>query len=100
LIGAVDIGGTKIAVGMIDGDGKVLARLESPTNADRGYAEALQRIVEMLRAVAQSANAQISGIGIGSTGPVYPLTGEIGEVNFFPTGEEKIRSAIWKMPSN
>ena len=30
------------------------------------------------------ANTTISGIGIGSTGPVYPITGEIGDVNFFP----------------
>ncbi len=84
MIGAVDIGGTKIAVGMIDSDGKVLARLECPTDADRGYADALRRITEMLRATAQTANTQVSGIGIGSTGPVYPLTGEFGDVNFFP----------------
>ena len=93
MIGAVDIGGTKIAVGMIDGDGKVLARLESQTDADRGYPDALRRIGEMLRATAQTANTQISGIGIGSTGPVYPLTGEIGDVNFFPhwKGENPVR---------
>jgi len=84
LIGAVDIGGTKIAVGIIDSDGKVLARRECPIDADRGYPDALRRIIEMLRATAQTANTQISGIGIGSTGPVYPLTGEIGDVNFFP----------------
>jgi len=84
LIGAVDIGGTKIAVGMIDSDGKVLARLECPTDADLGYRHALGRTMEMLQASAQTANTQISGIGIGSTGPVYPLTGEIGDVNFFP----------------
>jgi glucokinase len=27
---------------------------------------------------------EITGIGIGSTGPVYPFTGEFGDVNFFP----------------
>jgi glucokinase len=84
LIAAVDIGGTKIAVGMIEGDGKVLARRECATEADRGYSEALRRVAEMLRATALTANVKISGIGIGSTGPVYPLTGEIGDVNFFP----------------
>jgi glucokinase len=84
MIAAVDIGGTKIAVGMIDGDGRVLARAEGLTEADRGYADALPRIVEMLRVVAQKANTKISGIGIGSTGPVYPLTGAFGEVTFFP----------------
>jgi glucokinase len=93
LIGAVDVGGTKIAVGIIDGEGKVLARLESPTEADRGYKDALRRIAEMLRATSQTANAHITGIGIGCTGPVYPLTGEIGDVNFFPRwkGENPVR---------
>ena len=80
----MDIGGTKIAVGMIDRDGKVLARLECPTDADHGYPAALQRIVAMLGATARTAGTPISGIGIGSTGPIDPLTGEIGDVNFFP----------------
>jgi len=78
---------------MIDSDGKVLARLECSTDADRGYPEGLRRITEMLQATAQTANTQISGIGIGSTGPVYPLTGEFGDVNFFPhwKGENPVR---------
>jgi glucokinase len=84
VIGAVDIGGTKIAVGMIDDDGKVHARLEGPTEADAGYAPALAKIRGMLEAAALRAGCQISGIGIGSTGPVDPLTGEFGEVTFFP----------------
>jgi len=84
MIAAVDIGGTKIAVGMVDSDGRVLSRLESPTAPDRGYANALDRIVNMLRDASASADAEINGIGIGSTGPVDPFTGEIGDVNFFP----------------
>jgi glucokinase len=84
LIGAVDIGGTKIAVGIVDDQGKVLSRLECPTAADVGYAHALNNIRRMLEQAAQTANVKISGIGIGSTGPVFPMTGEIGEVNFFP----------------
>jgi len=93
LIAAVDIGGTKIAVGIIDPDGKVLSRRESPTDADRGYTEALRRTIEMLRATALAANTTITGIGIGSTGPVYPLTGEIGDLSFFPNwkGQNPVR---------
>jgi len=93
VIGAVDIGGTKIAVGIVDADGRVLARRECPTNGDAEYSHALSNIQEMLHATARQANSQISGIGIGSTGPVFPLTGEIGDVNFFTTwnGENPVK---------
>jgi glucokinase len=83
MIGAVDIGGTKIAVGMVDRDGRVLARLESPTDP-RDYAKGLAAIVDMLRETARTAGVEITGIGIGSTGPVDPLTGIFGEVDFLP----------------
>lgn len=84
MIAAVDIGGTKIAVGMVDDKGRVLSRAESPTGAQGAYLDALARIENMLRRVSQEAGAEITGIGIGSTGPVYPFTGEFGDVNFFP----------------
>lgn len=87
MIAAVDIGGTKIAVGMVDENGRVLSRLETPTYAERGYAEALTRTTAILQQVAQKANCEITGIGIGSTGPVDPITGEIGNVNHFPEWE-------------
>jgi len=84
VIGAVDIGGTKIAVGIVDEDGKVLAQTQSPTDAAGGYAKGIRRIAEMLREVSQKAGVKISGIGIGSTGVVYPATGEFGDVDFLP----------------
>lgn len=84
MIAAVDIGGTKIAAGIVDDDGTVRARLQCPTDAAGGYARALANIKSMLEATASTAQAEISGIGIGSTGPVDPITGEFGEVNFFP----------------
>lgn len=87
LIAAVDIGGTKIAVGMVDGDGHLISRNETPTSPDLGYAAAIDRATELLRQVARDANCEITGIGIGSTGPVDPITGEIGLVNHFPTWE-------------
>ena len=93
MIAAVDIGGTKIAAGMIDAEGRVLARFDCPTDADLGYAHALGNIREMLQSAAASTGSEISGIGIGSTGPVLPLTGEIGYVGFFPSweGENPVR---------
>ena len=83
MIGAVDIGGTKIAVGMVDDAGKVLSRMEAPTDPNR-YSDGIELIAHMLRRTAQRAGAEISGIGIGSTGPVDPMRGEFGEVDFLP----------------
>lgn len=84
MIAAIDIGGTKIAVGIVDDNGHVLSHLSTPTDATRGYANALDRIADLLRKVEHDANTKITGIGIGSTGPVYPLTGEFGDMDFLP----------------
>jgi len=83
MIGAVDIGGTKIAVGMVTESGQVLSRKESSTDAGC-YANGLATIVGLLRETAQIADVEITGIGIGSTGPVDPFTGKFGEVDFLP----------------
>ena len=83
MIAAVDIGGTKIAVGMVDNTGKVLARTEAPTDPER-YAAGIDSIARMLREAAARAAAEISGIGMGATGPVDPMKGEFGEVDFLP----------------
>jgi glucokinase len=84
VIGAVDIGGTKIAVGMVDDTGRVLSKLESPTDAQRGYSRGLERMIGMLQETARVAGVEISGIGIGSTGLVYPISGAFGDVDFLP----------------
>ena len=84
MIGAVDIGGTKVAVGMVDDQGRVASSSASPTGSDSEYARGLDMIVAMLRDSARSGGAEISGIGIGSTGPVDPFSGAFGEVDFLP----------------
>jgi len=84
MIGAVDIGGTKIAVGVVDGEGKVLSRMESATDAQRSYEDGLEVVVGMLRKTVAEVGKKIEGIGIGSTGPVNPVTGEFGDIDFLP----------------
>lgn len=88
MIGAVDIGGTKIAVGMVDATGKVLSRMETPSNANN-YPSSLEWITRALRETAREAAVELTGIGIGSTGPVDPMTGEFGEVDFLPGWRHK-----------
>jgi glucokinase len=84
VIAAVDIGGTKIAAGIVDDRGKVLSRVECPTDAARAYSSGLAQMIRLLREAAQIARVELSGIGIGSTGWVYPFTGEFGDVDFLP----------------
>ena len=83
-IGAVDIGGTKIAVAAVDARGNLLAKEETATAAKQGFESAMGRVAAMLERVSQSASVALSGIGIACTGPVNPLTGEIGNVEFLP----------------
>ena len=88
MIGAVDIGGTKIAVGIVDDTGKVLARAQTPTDG-HSYAKGLEAIVRMLRETSAQVGATVTGIGIGATGPVDPIRGEFGDVDFLPGWRSK-----------
>jgi glucokinase len=92
-IGAVDIGGTKIAAAVIGEGGAILARKEMLTSAPENpgaamtFDTAMDRVSSMLEQVRSTAGVELSGIGIGCTGPVDPMTGEVGEVEFLPGWE-------------
>jgi glucokinase len=70
---AIDIGGTKLAAGIVDADGRILVRGEVPTLAAEGPERVLARIVQLahdlLRTPGIPAEA-IQRIGIGCAGPV------------------------------
>jgi len=84
VLGAVDIGGTKIAVGGVREDGTVLHRLECPTDAERGFPDALRRIEQMLREVEAHCSESLEGIGIACPGPLDPMTGVLGLIGTLP----------------
>lgn len=85
MVGGVDIGGTKIAVGVIDSIGGVLAKNECPTNESRGFDHAMREVTTLLRQCADQAQVKIHGIGIGSAGPLDAGTGVLGNVNNLPS---------------
>jgi glucokinase len=87
MIGALDIGGTKIAAGMVNEEGHVLASMSAPTEPTTGLEYAVGRMVDMLRQTAQEAGEILSGIGIGCTGPVFTELGTLGKVEFMPSWE-------------
>ncbi len=79
-VAGVDIGGTKIAIGLVAGDGSVLARTDTPIHVERGPDEATARIVSILRRQVETTGRTVAGIGIGCTGPVDPISGVLGDV--------------------
>jgi glucokinase len=83
LIGAVDIGGTKIAVAAISEHGEIAAQDEWRTGSLSPEA-AVSRMAESLARYGKSAGAALRGIGIGCTGPVDTITGTVGDVDLLP----------------
>jgi predicted NBD/HSP70 family sugar kinase len=47
MIGAVDIGGTKLAVGIVDEAGTVLSKMDAPTGAGSVYTRGLENEVHL-----------------------------------------------------
>jgi glucokinase len=71
----VDVGGTKIAGGVVGGDGEILARVELPTESEQPNAivAAILKVVRELRGAAPAAAA----VGLGAAGLVDSDAGVI-----------------------
>ena len=63
---AIDIGGTKLAVGLVDDDGQVLARTERPTDRDDPW----PAVVALVTATLGGASAAPIAVGVGCGGPM------------------------------
>ncbi|AGB21379.1 transcriptional regulator/sugar kinase [Mycobacterium sp. JS623] len=77
---ALDIGGTKIAAGLVDPEGTLVHQAKLPT--PDGDAEAVWAVVDTLvtGALAQ-AGGQVRGVGISSAGPIDLPTGTVSPIN-------------------
>ena len=84
LIGAIDMGGTKIAVGLVSLQGEVLAGEQFPTQTHPYPAGGLQEIVTRLDRLLLQAGQPLAGIGIACTGQVNPATFSLGHNAFLP----------------
>jgi glucokinase len=85
MVGGIDIGGTKIAVGVVDSFGRVLAKNECPTDEARGFDPAMRQVAALLHDCVDRAQVELRGIGIGCAGPVDAATGALGNVNNLPS---------------
>jgi glucokinase len=75
---ALDVGGTKIAAGLVDQDGAVLRAVRVPTPVDdaektwAAVAEAMDRVLQ---------GEVVSGVGIACAGPVDAVAGTVSPIN-------------------
>ncbi len=76
---ALDIGGTMIKYGIIDEDGKILEKKETPTEAEKGGPHILSKVVDICKAYIK--DEKISGIGISTAGMVDAKSGQIVYAN-------------------
>ncbi|WP_254897635.1 ROK family protein [Kitasatospora sp. NA04385] len=97
LIAALDIGGTKIAGGLVGTDGTLHHRLQVPTPADGDRHELMTAVDHVLDDLARHPHwPHVRALGIGSAGPVDTARGTVSPVNIpgwreFPLRDETAR---------
>ncbi|MFH1798993.1 MAG: ROK family protein [Candidatus Omnitrophota bacterium] len=74
----VDIGGTKIAAGLITTSGKLKTKIFVPTLAKDGFEKSLEQVyysIEKVISLAKISRKDIKGIGVCAPGPLDPVKG-------------------------
>lgn len=67
----IDLGGTNIAAGLVDGEGKIVYKESVPTRSERHYSEIVKDMADLTLRVIKGAGVSLSdvkNIGIGSPG--------------------------------
>lgn len=75
----IDLGGTKIAMGLVNPDNEIVARSRIDTNADNGLDAVINRIdeqVDLLKAHIPT-DESLASVGICTPGPVDHVTGDL-----------------------
>ena len=73
----VDIGGTKVAAGLVDADGKILSHERVPMVSNSSPQDGLNAVLSAIAKVIPNGTADVVGIGICAPGPLDPRTGII-----------------------
>jgi len=77
LIVGIDVGGTKVAGGLVTQRGRLVKSLVVPTHAEQGFKRSYGQIVHAIGSLIHQAGGKhhIGGIGICAPGPLNPHTG-------------------------
>lgn len=74
---AIDVGGTKLAAGILASDDTLRARAEVPTLAAEGAPAILGRIVQLAQDVITSSPERPVAVGVASAGQIDPVSGDV-----------------------
>jgi glucokinase len=88
---AVDVGGTKLAACLVRPDGTVMSHQNTPTPGSDVW-EALEALL-----VRVAADEELTGVGIGSAGPMDAVAGTVSPVNIGSWREFPLLSRISKL---
>ena len=83
----VDLGGTNIAVGLVDKEMKLTRKISAPTGASRPAEEIVADIAALCRRVCEEegvALARVASVGVAAPGTVNTSTGEVKYANNLP----------------
>ena len=76
----VDLGGTKIAAGLCDDEGRILRKGSIPTGVGRPAEEIMADMAALCRTVAEGAGVamgDVAAVGVAAPGLIDPQTGEV-----------------------
>jgi glucokinase len=78
---ALDIGGTKVAVGLVDPTGELVHRAVEPTPKGQAAEDVWGVVAGMITDAARVSGGAIRAVGIGSAGPIDATAGTVSPIN-------------------
>ena len=95
----IDLGGTNIAVGIVDDNKKIIAKDSTPTLLPRDYKEIVADMAKVINSLLEKNNIDIkdiSGIGVGCPGSVDTKNGMVAYSNNLKMDHAPIADEIKK----
>ena len=95
----IDLGGTNIAVGLVDENGKIIAKDSTPTLSSRNYQEIVKDMADLSFKLIEKAGISVSDIkaaGIGSPGSVDSKNGVVHYANNLNFKNTPLRAELQK----
>ena len=95
VVGAIDMGGTKTALALVRGDGRVVRRTRFDTPPRPSPAAFLDRVAaEWARLVAEDGGVPVAAVGVAAPGPSDAVAGVLHQVFDWPWRDVPVAAAL------